>query len=281
MVRLELSTQLSYEIFDAPCNFIFNIEAARTPRQTVLHESLQLPPGVIADRYTDPLTHSRFLRLSADPGCAGAPEAARRIRERFGAKHIVLSLGRMTYYKGFDVLIDAAADLPDGSVIVVGGDGELLERHRETVRRKGLSNKIFFVGHIPHEDLAAYFEAATVFCLASTQRAEAYGVVLLEAMAGAKPVVTTEVPGSAVSWINQPGVTGLSVPVGDAKALAGAVNRIAADAAFADRLGRAARARYEQHLSAETMIQSTLNLYRQLMANTESEAGTVFGNNRY
>lgn len=216
-----------------------------------------------------------------DPGCAGAPEAARRIRERFGAKHIVLSLGRMTYYKGFDVLIDAAADLPDGSVIVVGGDGELLERHRETVRRKGLSNKIFFVGHIPHEDLAAYFEAATVFCLASTQRAEAYGVVLLEAMAGAKPVVTTEVPGSAVSWINQPGVTGLSVPVGDAKALAGAVNRIAADAAFADRLGRAARARYEQHLSAETMIQSTLNLYRQLMANTESETGTVFGNNRY
>lgn len=68
MVRLELSTQLSYEIFDAPCSFIFNIEAARTPRQTVLNESLQLPPGVIADRYTDPVTHSRFLRLSADPG---------------------------------------------------------------------------------------------------------------------------------------------------------------------------------------------------------------------
>lgn len=68
MVRLELSTQLSYEIFDAPCSFIFNIEAAHTPRQTVLQELLQLPPGVIADRYTDPVTHSRFLRLSADPG---------------------------------------------------------------------------------------------------------------------------------------------------------------------------------------------------------------------
>ncbi|MFM9901234.1 MAG: transglutaminase-like domain-containing protein [Polaromonas sp.] len=68
MVRLELSTQLSYEIFDAPCSFIFNIEAAHTARQTVLKESLELPPGVIADRYTDPVTHSRFLRLSAPPG---------------------------------------------------------------------------------------------------------------------------------------------------------------------------------------------------------------------
>ena len=68
MVRFELSTQLSYEISGAPCSFIFNIEAAHTPRQVVLSESLQLPPGMVADRYTDPVTHSRFLRLSANPG---------------------------------------------------------------------------------------------------------------------------------------------------------------------------------------------------------------------
>jgi transglutaminase-like putative cysteine protease len=68
MVRLELSTQLSYEIFDAPCRFMFNIEAARTRRQTVLRESLRLLPDVQADPYTDPITQSRFLRLTAGPG---------------------------------------------------------------------------------------------------------------------------------------------------------------------------------------------------------------------
>jgi transglutaminase-like putative cysteine protease len=68
MVRLELSTQLSYEIFDAPCSFIFNIEAAHTHRQRVVKESLVLPDGLNATRYTDPLTHSRFLRLTAPPG---------------------------------------------------------------------------------------------------------------------------------------------------------------------------------------------------------------------
>ena len=68
MVRLELSTQLSYEIFDAPCSFIFNIEAAHTPRQRVVQECLQLPSGLHANHYTDPVTHSRFLRLTAGPG---------------------------------------------------------------------------------------------------------------------------------------------------------------------------------------------------------------------
>lgn len=68
MVRLELSTQLSYEIFDAPCSFIFNIEAAHTARQRVVQECLQLPSGLHANHYTDPVTHSRFLRLTAGPG---------------------------------------------------------------------------------------------------------------------------------------------------------------------------------------------------------------------
>jgi len=68
MVRLELSTQLSYEIFDAPCSFIFNVEAAHTPRQTVVRELLQLPPGVQSTHYTDPVTRSKFLRLTAGPG---------------------------------------------------------------------------------------------------------------------------------------------------------------------------------------------------------------------
>ena len=55
--------------------------------------------------------------------------AAEAIRRRFGNRRIVFSLGRMSQYKGFDVLIDARA-LPEHCVVVVGGDGELLERHR-------------------------------------------------------------------------------------------------------------------------------------------------------
>jgi transglutaminase-like putative cysteine protease len=68
MVRLELSTQLSYEVFDAGCDFIFNIHAAHTPRQTVVQESLKLSQDLPVSYYTDPVTQNRFLRLRAVAG---------------------------------------------------------------------------------------------------------------------------------------------------------------------------------------------------------------------
>ena len=68
MLRLELSTQLGYEVFDAGCDFIFNIHAAHTPRQTVVHESLQLSQDLPVSFYTDPATQNRFLRLRAAAG---------------------------------------------------------------------------------------------------------------------------------------------------------------------------------------------------------------------
>ena len=68
MVRLELSTQLDYDVLDAGCDFIFSIQAAYTPRQTVVHESLQLSQRVTPDFHTDPATHNRLVRLHARNG---------------------------------------------------------------------------------------------------------------------------------------------------------------------------------------------------------------------
>ena len=68
MLRLELSTQLGYEVLDAGCDFIFNIHAAHTPRQIVVHESLQLSQNLPVSFYTDPATQNRFLRLRAAAG---------------------------------------------------------------------------------------------------------------------------------------------------------------------------------------------------------------------
>jgi glycosyltransferase involved in cell wall biosynthesis len=194
------------------------------------------------------------------------PELVRRIQERFGGREIVLSLGRMTYYKGFNALIDAAALLPKSCVIVVGGDGDLLARHQADVRRRALGDRICFVGRIPENELSSYFAASSMFCLASTHRAEAYGVVLLEAMAMGKPVITTRVVGSGMSWINQDEVTGLSVPILDAGAISRAVNRISSDRAWAARLGSAARERFERYLTADTMVHETVALYRRLLS---------------
>lgn len=188
-----------------------------------------------------------------------------RLRHGFGAKRLVFSLGRMIYYKGFDVLIDAAARLSDDCLVVVGGGGELLEPYRRQVAARGLSHKIRFVGRIADDDIAAHFMAADVFCLASTVRAEAFGVVLLEAMALGRPLVATDIPGSGVPWVNVDGVTGLTVPVGDSAALAAALERLLHDPNLARRMGAAARQRFLEHFTAQGMVTRTLDLYRRLL----------------
>lgn len=68
MVRLEFSTVLGYEVMAPGADFIFNIQAAYTPRQLVVHESLGLSQPVLTSSYTDPATQSRFLRVHAQPG---------------------------------------------------------------------------------------------------------------------------------------------------------------------------------------------------------------------
>ena len=68
MVRMALSTQLEYEVFDVGCDFIFNIQAAFTPRQQVVEESLSFNQSLTANYYTDALTQSRFIALHAPQG---------------------------------------------------------------------------------------------------------------------------------------------------------------------------------------------------------------------
>ncbi len=68
MVRLSFSIELHYEITQPGCDFIFNLQAAQTGHQTVVSESLAVSQVVPVNHYTDPATHTRFLRLRAGAG---------------------------------------------------------------------------------------------------------------------------------------------------------------------------------------------------------------------
>ena len=194
----------------------------------------------------------------------GAPEAVSRIRGRW--RHVVFALGRMTYYKGFDVLVQAARELPDDCGVIIGGHGERLEVLRRQVVLQGLQDRVLLPGHIPDDELPSYFAACDVFCMPSTLRAEAYGVAMVEAMAVGRPVVASDIAGSGVPWVNQHGRTGLNVPVGDSSALAAALTRLLVDDGLRRQLARGARHRYEEEFSAARMTQRVLALYRELLA---------------
>ncbi|HEX2204645.1 MAG TPA: glycosyltransferase [Longimicrobium sp.] len=197
-----------------------------------------VPFGVDADRF------------------AHAPEAAREVRARYGPR-IVLAVGRLVYYKGFDYLVRAMAQV-DATLVIVG-DGPLRGDLERAAREAGAEGRVRFAGEAP--DLLPYYHAADVFVLPSVARSEAFGIAQLEAMACGVPVVNTALE-TGVPFVSPHGVTGLTVPPADASALAAAIGTLLADPALRARLGAAGRERARGELGVERMVRRTLDVYR-------------------
>lgn len=182
-------------------------------------------------------------------------ERARALRTAWGGRPVVLSVGRQVGYKGFDVLLRATAGL-DATVVLVGTGPE-------APRLRALAGPgVVLAGRVPDDELVAYYHAADVFCLPSVSIAEAFGIVLLEAMACGKPLVTTALP-TGVSAVNRDGETGLVVPPGDAGALREVLASLLADGARREAMGRAAREVQAREYGAALMGDRYVKLYEE------------------
>ena len=175
--------------------------------------------------------------------------AARRAEVRDEVRHelgvpegdtLVLTVANLRPEKGYDVLLEAARlvatrDLPIRFAAVGRGplEDELHERHRTL----GLDDRFTFLGQ--RDDVLRLLVGSDVFALASRQ--EGLPVVLMEATSVGMPIVATAVGG--VPQVLTDGTDGLVIPPGDPRALARAIERLAADPGLQERLGRAARER--------------------------------------
>lgn len=187
------------------------------------------------------------------------------LRSRYAGRRIVFSLGRMTYYKGFKYLVNAALHMPDDVVVIIGGSGELSGDLQAQVTSLGLSGKVEISGKVPTAELGAYYALADVFCLPSIARSEAFGIVLLEAMACGKPLVACDIPGSGVSWVNRNGYSGLNISPEDDKKLATAIMLLLDDKELREKFGLQARKRFEDYFTADHMVRGTRKLYDELL----------------
>ena len=189
---------------------------------------------------------------------------AAAIRARFGGRPLVLSVGRLVYYKGFEHLVRAMRDV-DAELVVVGG-GPLLAPLEQTARECGVASRVHFLGEVEGNSLAAYYAASDVYALPSIARSEAFALVQLEAMASGVPVVNTAIARSGVPSVSRDGESGLTVPPADAPALARALTRILGDREMARRFGNAGRARARREFSKEVMAERMLALYEETTA---------------
>lgn len=189
-------------------------------------------------------------------------DAAARIRAQFGER-LLLAVGRLVYYKGFEYAIEAMRNVRGR--LLIAGTGPLGDKLRAHAITCGVGERVVFLGEIQNNDITPYYHAADAFILPSVARSEAFGIVQIEAMAAGKPVINTSLD-SGVPFVSQDGVTGLTVPPRDPHALASAINRLLDNRDVRERLGAAARRRAAEEFSVETMTARITSLYQSILA---------------
>jgi glycogen(starch) synthase len=191
----------------------------------------------------------------------------------------VLYTGRFEGRKGTDVLLQAIPalcqkhcrvrfllvgedrTLPDGTTL----GGEFRNRHRKSPFR----DRVIFTGEVSDEKLEGYLAQCDIFVAPS--RYESFGLVFLEAMMFAKPVIGCRA-GGMVEVIEE-GVTGLLAEPGDASTLEAALDALLQDPGKRAAFGRAGRERYLAHYTREKLSERTLAFYRKILESASSEQG--------
>lgn len=184
-------------------------------------------------------------------------------RARFGNRPLLLFVGRLRHYKGIGTLIEAMRQV-DGAHAVIVGVGQMEDQWRGLADQAALLDRITFVGELSDDEVIGLYHAASIFVLPSTNRAEMFGIVQLEAMACGLPLICTEL-GTGTSYVNQHGVTGLVVPPNDPDGLAAAIRQLVANPELRTQMGVAGRRRVEQEFKHEVMLDRVMDFYREAL----------------
>lgn len=177
----------------------------------------------------------------------------------------VLCVGRLTYYKGHEILVRAVAAAPDVRLQLVG-TGDLGAGLATLVSQLGAGDRIGLRGAVRDADLQNLIATCDCLCLPSIERTEAFGLVLLEAMRAGKPCIVTDVEGSGMSWVVRDGETGLVVRAGDAVDLATALAFARDNPPRLAEMGRAGQARFEKEFTIRAVSNGIQEVYAEATA---------------
>ena len=195
------------------------------------------------------------------------PARIEALRQRFlppsPGQPTLVFVGRLRYYKGLDDLIRAMPQIPKARLLVVG-NGPMRSEWEQLTHDTAVDDRVIFAGEVNDADLPACYKLGDAFVLPANARAEAFGTVIVEAMAAGLPVVCTEV-GTGTSWVNQHGVTGFVVPSRDPEALAQAANQLLSDPARRLAMAQAAHQRAHTEFSQAAMIERIEQVYDQVL----------------
>ena len=210
------------------------------------------PHYLQASRTLEPWSEKcQVVPLGVAPGRLPEPRGVNFSRLWPGDGLRVLMAGRLAYYKGFDTVVRAVAGEPAMQLALVGEGEEgarirsiLAERHSDNVR---------LLGEVDDATLTALMASCDVFCLPSRERTEAFGIVLLEAMRYARPLVVSELPGSGMTWVARHGQNAWHVPPDDVGAWRTALQVLARSPQKRALMGRLGFERYQREFDIDSV----------------------------
>jgi len=214
------------------------------------------------------LEYSKHLKLhkgkliTLPPGVT-MPQAIGEAGRKTDHVAFVSVLDKYHEYKGLGILLDAMVKVKDRRPQVrlsVGGGGELIAKYKQVAKALGVSDSVNFLGYLPDQELADLYSSSSVFVLPSLNRLEGFGIVALEALSYATPVITTYFAGSA-QFIRK-NKAGLIVPPGDAAALAEAIVTLLEDREEARLMGARGAAAVNHDFSWDSIALQTTGVYR-------------------
>ena len=192
------------------------------------------------------------------------------LRERYGLRkgdRLILFVGALDqahYFKGIGVLFRALAQIGDSTIkLLVVGDGNLRRAYQEQATELELAERIVFAGYVSDEELPAHYALCDLLVLPSTTMGEAFGVVLLEAMASGKPVTASNLPG--VRSVVDDGGDGLLARPGDADDLAEKIQMLMDDPRRRSEMGTRGRTKVEEKYAWPVIVPRLVNIYREVL----------------
>jgi glycosyltransferase involved in cell wall biosynthesis len=208
-----------------------------------------IPFGVDVDYYVPPLPDQKLSQSNSRK------------------KTNVLFVGRLSRYKGIDYLIRAIGGLQTKLSIV--GDGPLKESLIQLADSLNMKDQVEFCGHVSEQELLKKYQQADILVLPSTDAGEAFGYVLIEAMACRTALISTELK-TGTSWVNADGETGFVVPPKDVDKLHNALKSLCDDPEMLERFKDQALRRAKELFSLERMLSETEELYCNTLSATSN-----------
>lgn len=171
-------------------------------------------------------------------------------------------LDKAHYFKGIDVLLKALSGVKDKYELNVVGNGDLIESYKETAEKLQITNSVNFLTDLDNDELVKYYQNTDLFILPSINKCEAFGLVLIEAMATGKPVVASNLPG--VRSVFKEGEHGYLFETGQSDNLIEVLNKIYLNREKLKNMGEKARGYVLHKYNWNNIANEIFDLYKKL-----------------